>query len=236
MEKLKEALSLLKSLTQKSDIVKQLQKINQLVLCDYMIELPNKLLIYPLEVESYYYNEIYFPDESMHKNELQKTELRFGKFYFHRRGVLEKDNIIRGKRGGVDICLSLDDNYLSLLIRSAIFVKDKIQGPSNLKEQIINTCNSTDIEKIQIIGRAINDPRTDKTIIINTNRININKGNYTDQPLRTIVGKLTLLPYKKKTEAFESYIKEHHLTNSKEAKTKSVEILGYLDSKYKNNI
>ena len=234
MEKLKESLSLLKNLTKEADIVKQLQKINQLILCDYMIELPNKLLVYPLEVESYYYNETYFPDESVHKNELQKTEKRFGKFYFHRRGVLEKDNIIRGKRGGVDICLSIDDNYLSLLIRSAIFAKDKIQGPSNLKEQILNTCNNADIENIQVLKRAINDPRADKTIIINSNRININRGNYTSQPLRTIVGKLTLLSYKKKTEAFEAYLKENHLMNSKEAKIKSAEILGYVEGKYKN--
>jgi len=110
-----------------ADIIQKLKEINKNFLKEYkiVINYNNKnLTMIPIETEIYYYNEkdnkIIFDDGMCHKNVLQKNN--FGKLYFHRR---DNDNKIkcastknRG-RGGVDICISKGDYYLSILIRSA---------------------------------------------------------------------------------------------------------------------
>ena len=112
------------------EIVTQLQKINECFLRNVIIKI-NRLEIYPVEVEIYYYKEGVFGDGNCHKNELQKNN--FGKLYFHRASRSKsKDSLIdTNKYGGVDVCLSIsnkkskeDDYFLSVLLRSA-YIKNR---------------------------------------------------------------------------------------------------------------
>ena len=102
-------------------IVKKLQEINECFLQNYMLQIDD-LKIYPVEIECYYYKKLVFEDSICHQNELQKN--RFGKLYFHRKSKREDSKISTGY-GGVDICLSLGDYYLSILIRSAYINNEK---------------------------------------------------------------------------------------------------------------
>ena len=105
-----------------------------------MIEV-NGLKIYPVEVEIYYYKENIFDCGLCHKNELQKgfdtdKNKRFGKLYFHRTGK-NKGNKINTGQGGLDICLSLGDYYLSVLIRSA-YINDKLEcGINKILQKVL---------------------------------------------------------------------------------------------------
>lgn len=129
-EELKRLVNKLVEQKDKDEIVKQLQKINECFLQNYIIKI-NDLKIYPVEVEIYYYNNNgIFRDGNCHKNELQQYKVenkdsekifRFGKLYFHRRGKL-KDHNISICSGGFDVCVANSDGYfLSILIRSAYF-------------------------------------------------------------------------------------------------------------------
>lgn len=106
-------------------IIKQLQEINKCFLRNVIIKI-NRLEIYPVEVEIYYYdNKGIFQDENCHQNKLQKNN--FGKLYFHRASRSKsKDTLIDTSRyGGVDVCISdSEDYYLSILIRSA-YIKNR---------------------------------------------------------------------------------------------------------------
>lgn len=87
--------------------IRILQKINKMVLTEYVVHIGD-FTIEPLLAESYYYNLANgFADCNMHCSEKQKW--RFGKLYFHEMG-----------RGGVDICLSCGEYYLSLLIKNSL--------------------------------------------------------------------------------------------------------------------
>lgn len=114
------------------DIISILQKINDLFLTTYELEITCKneektITISPVETEIYFSNE-YCCDGMIHENERQKKH--FGQLYFHR--IKNKDmqwktkdtDPIDIKSGGVDICLSNNDKYyLSVLIRSA-YIKE----------------------------------------------------------------------------------------------------------------
>ena len=123
-------------------IVQKLQKINMCFLQNYIIEV-NNLRIYPVEVESYYYNKTLFADISVHQNKFQRNKEYFGKLYFHRYKNSKKINFYHG---GFDICFSLNDfkkdeeGYcLSILIRSAyINKKELICGINKLLRKIFN--------------------------------------------------------------------------------------------------
>lgn len=87
--------------------IKILQDIGGELINAYKIETFG-LVIEPLWVEAYYYQEPGFPDVNTHRSEKQKN--RFGRFYFHERGY-----------GGIDICLSdTDDAYLSFLLKGTL--------------------------------------------------------------------------------------------------------------------
>ena len=86
-----------------------LQSLNTLFLTKYIIKIKD-LTIVPIWVEAYYHHPIYFPDESCHKNPKQKNN--FGGIYQHAKTEIN---------GGVDICLSKDDDYyLSILIKASL--------------------------------------------------------------------------------------------------------------------
>ncbi len=123
-------------------IIPILQKVNEYFLKNCEIHIDN-LTIYPIETEIYFVND-WFHDGMCHMNELQKDKvkgkngediIRFGKLYFHR--IKKDDKRINWQQGGVDVCISNGDYYLSILIRSAL-VKDKmISGIKRFREEII---------------------------------------------------------------------------------------------------
>ena len=87
--------------------IRILQEINKMVLTEYVVQIGD-FTVEPLLVEAYYYNAANgFDDCNTHCSEKQKR--RFGKLYFHEAG-----------RGGVDICISCGEYYLSLLIKNSL--------------------------------------------------------------------------------------------------------------------
>lgn len=137
-------------------IIPILQKVNEYFLKNCEIYIDN-LTIYPIETEIYFVNDR-FHDGMCHMNELQKGFIedengekkeRFGKLYFHRikdkyiqckiKWGQRKKDPIDFKRGGVDVCLSCDENYyLSILIRSAFINGKLFSGINNICREIIN--------------------------------------------------------------------------------------------------
>ena len=89
--------------------IQVLQEIGKKLINDYKIVIDD-VVIEPLLVEAYYCKDTSgeFVDCNCHQNSKQKGANRFGKLYFHKIG-----------RGGVDICLPLDEYYLSFLIKVA---------------------------------------------------------------------------------------------------------------------
>lgn len=121
-------------LTKKSekDIADQLIKINDLFLTQYKLQIDNMEII-PLETEIYYHNNNQqFKDKMIHCIDgLQKKH--FGQLYFHR--FPTRDSINYGQ-GGVDICISDGEYYLSILIRSAIINDTQIlSGPHKIQKK-----------------------------------------------------------------------------------------------------
>ncbi len=115
----------------REEILKQLQKINDLFLTECILEIDNMEII-PIETEIYYDNESKnFNDGMIYKDKLQKN--RFGKLYFHR---YQKNGQINHRDGGVDICLSnKEDFYLSILLRSAYINGKLFTGPNKIQEK-----------------------------------------------------------------------------------------------------
>ncbi len=153
LEIIKREVEKLENLKNKKDdeIEDQLQKINICFLNNYIIEISN-LKIYPVEVESYYYNKKFFKDQSVHKYKFQRDKNHFGNLYFHRYKNSENINFCRG---GFDVCLceydkvfdkdedfNKDENAycLSILIRSA-YINSKeelVCGINKLLRRIYN--------------------------------------------------------------------------------------------------
>lgn len=95
----------------RSKRVRILQKLNEKLLSEYYIKINDNFIIEPLLVEAYYYHGGKFEDGNTHQRKKQKsdTEDRFGKLYFHEIGY-----------GGIDVCLSTGEYYLSFLIKNAL--------------------------------------------------------------------------------------------------------------------
>ena len=171
MEKIKALAHSLKGQKSKDEVVSILQQINDLIITEYMIELKNGVRMYPIEVESYFYEDKVFADPYTHGNEMQKN--RFGKLYFHRFGDFKTGTFKsrNPRRGGVDICLSDDEGfYLGVLIRAAKFGLAELRiGTRRVLDQLISGFNlGTDMEKedklIELeeescLKRAMDDPR-----------------------------------------------------------------------------
>lgn len=143
MKNLKDLVGKLETLTNSDEIVEQLKEINKCFLQNYIIKI-NDLEIYPVEVEIYYFKDGVFEDENCHQNELQKNH--FGKLYFHRAGRSKKEEALidTNTYGGVDVCISKGDYYLSILIRSAYINELKkenlFSGINKISKKIINQC------------------------------------------------------------------------------------------------
>lgn len=227
-------ITILKAINGLKNIEKQLQNINKMVVTDYMCELSNGLMIYPIEVESYYEN-FNFSDEFVHKNILQKD--RFGKFYIHRTVKTQESKYKKGTREGIDICLSDNSEFhYGMLIRSAIFSNGNIIfGPSNVCK-FIRENSEVSPEKLEdevVLKNVTQDCRDNKSVILHSNRIGLGNKEYSDYKnlhLRTISGFLhsSTMPfkYKKKEEVFKNFMKENNFS-IKEAEDMSIKILGY---------
>ena len=130
----------LKSNSNHDEIVKILQDIMKKILLNTKIEIEtpdNKVSIEPVCVEAYYKSDI-FKDFSVHEIKDLQTN-HFGKLYIHRQGgkKANKTSIpLLNNRGGIDLCLSDGDYYLSFLIREAYISINKaivyVDGPGRL--------------------------------------------------------------------------------------------------------
>lgn len=159
MENLKK---LVHELENEWDVKKQisiLQRINATVLTEYVIEIGDTI-IEPLRVEAYYYpfrNAEKFNDRCVHPSSIKVNN--FGRLYF-----------IEEKYGypGVDLCLSLGDYYLSLLIKNSRI------GDSYFKQMDLYEKFQDRWEEIQGIDVLHQIPNNKKTVL-NTSRIGLNK-------------------------------------------------------------
>ncbi len=151
MKELKNLVDGLRAETNKEQIIKKLQEIGAKLIREYEIKV-GKLIIKPLLVEAYYYNEKKFPDCNTHMNSIQKE---FNELYRH---SVKADLKSDGRVGGVDICLALNNDkdetyYLSYLIKNSLvdgaFCKqvelnskiNNIYGNSDLYSNVLQKSN-----------------------------------------------------------------------------------------------
>ncbi|KAA6348775.1 hypothetical protein EZS27_003753 [termite gut metagenome] len=225
METIKSTVKKLVQITSsKLEQVNVLQEINTLFLTQYMLEIDTNFQLYPIEVEAYYYNEMNFRDTCVHQNELQKN---FDKLYFHRAGQ-KKDSAFLYDKGGVDVCLSEEENcFFGILIRSAWINNEEkpICGPGLLTRRIVeHICNdhtitkitekeATEIRKLEdksIIINAQNDKRKKEPIFEST-RFNIKADKeYSPYKLRSLIElKEPNHKFKEKEKVVISYFEDH---------------------------
>lgn len=123
------------------EIIPILKTINKYFLksCEIYID---DLEIYPIETEIYFVND-WFHDGMCHMNNLQKQH--FGQLYFHR---YKNSTTINLCRGGVDLCISDGNYYLSILIRSAFINGIFFSGITKIREKIITNIIRKETEKI----------------------------------------------------------------------------------------
>ncbi len=131
IENLKNEFIRLAKLTRKNEIEEQLQCIMAYFLRNFSLTVNNKT-VKPVEVEAYYYMDIFFEDKYVHR-EKGLQDNHFGQLYFHKmNGALKT-----GTYKGMDVCLSLEKGiFLALLIRSAEINGRAVYGPSNCVKEI----------------------------------------------------------------------------------------------------
>ena len=221
----------LTTVTDKKQQESLLQEINKLVLTEYMIEIDHDLVIYPIEVEAYYYHQNNFPDTCVHKFELQKN--RYGKLYFHRASNKE-DAAFLFDMGGIDVCLSNSgDFYFGLLIRGAWINQENepICTPGVLTRKVVqDICKDNTLEKISekeaiiirqyeakdsIIKPAHSDPRDKDSILFHSTRFGIDPQNhpeYAPYKLRSLIElSAPKHPFRAKEKVVLDYMIEHKL-------------------------
>lgn len=142
MEDLKSLVKRLEGLTDKDEIVKQLQEIGKYILNNCYFDFGNNQKIYPLWIEAYYFKNEAFEDEFCHKCDLQKGENRFGKPYFH---------------SGIDICLPLGDYYLSYLIKVSYDKNGELYSQKELERIIKGKDANRDIVRLETNSRKVDN-------------------------------------------------------------------------------
>lgn len=121
-----------RTLEKETDIKKQieiLQSVNKLLLTGYEIKVGD-FIIEPLLVEAYYYHPGKFEDTNTHGFKSEKCRSgqsgRFGKLYVHKMGY-----------GGIDICLSQENDYcLSFLIKNSLVYKNAAEENKKFCTQV----------------------------------------------------------------------------------------------------
>ena len=199
MNNLEIVIEKLKNTSNKESQIKILQEINILLLTQYILKIDDSFILYPIEIEIYYYNHN-FKDDTVHGSELQKN--RFGKLYFHRKGQ-SGDNKILFSRSGLDICLSNSNEFFfGVLIRSARINNEEnmINGPQLLAQRVYrHICKDENLENLSEENRLTLVAYEKKTIalerstnrgvqlLIHSSRIGLNKeSTYCDINLRSL--------------------------------------------------
>jgi hypothetical protein len=158
--KIKDLKLKVKKLEEERDLNKQeeiLQEINEMLLTEYVIKISDNFIIEPLRVEAYYFHKGKFEDFNSHCSEKQKN--RFGKLYLHKKG-----------RGGVDICLSDGNFFLSFLIKNSLIKgKDTFGKQIYLKSELKKYGN--DIEEKYVLTKT---PKSNQ-VVFHTVRKNLTK-------------------------------------------------------------
>lgn len=122
-------ISALTGLSDRQEIVRRLQKIEEILLNEYEVHIGD-VTIEPLLIESYYHHPDYFPDLCVHaatgsKYAQSRQKNNFMKAYIH-----------KPFKTGVDVCLSDSDNfYLSFLIKNAR-INNKFYTQFGVAEQV----------------------------------------------------------------------------------------------------
>ena len=126
-------ISALTKLSNRQEIVRRLQKMEEVLLNEYEVHI-GKVAIEPLLIESYYHHPDYFPDLCVHaatgsKYAQSRQKNNFMKAYIH-----------KPFKTGVDVCLSNSyDFYLSFLIKNAR-INNKFYTQYGVAEQVCSTC------------------------------------------------------------------------------------------------
>ena len=188
------------------------------------------------EIESYYFEDGEFMDNSVHRNELQKNNSNH--FYIHRKGKKRIDSYKGGKYPGIDFVVSNDDNiYYSYLIRSAVINGKLVVGPHKVLEEIQNVTKLSynDIEKETIIL----EPNIIAKDVFFSERINLGKTvlkEYKECKLRAVICDDLFrekgTKYPKKEELIINFLSNANMTKE-EAMCYAKINLGYIPSSIK---
>lgn len=229
MEKLKVVVKNLEEETDRKKQIELLQSINCLLLTEYVIKIRD-LIIQPLLVEAYYYCPGKFEDTNTHGFKSEKCRRgqsgRFGKLYVHKMGY-----------GGIDICLSMREDYcLSFLIKNSFVYKNAAEENKKFCTQVSllrylkeNLGGADIIEQKGVLC----EKNKEAAPVINTVRKGVNGSFKNDELASLSVYSLKEYPltlekgYTKK-KIVENYLKKEYADASPHKwKEVSEEILGY---------
>lgn len=230
MKNLKTAVRNLEKETDRKKQIEILQSINKLLLTGYEIKVGD-FIIEPLLVEAYYYCPGKFEDTNTHGFKSEKCRSgqsgRFGKLYVHKMGY-----------GGIDICLSMREDYcLSFLIKNSLVSKEgaaeenkKFCTQVSLLRYLKENLDGADI--IEQKG-VLCEKNKEAAPVINTVRKGVN-GSFKNDELASLPVDslkdypLTLEKGYTKEKITENYLKTYYADSSPDVwKKVSEEILGY---------
>lgn len=195
----------------------------------------NGLVIFPKEIEVYYYKEGEFEDSTVHRNELQKNNKYH--FYVHRWGKTRNDKYKGGNRAGLDFVISDDENtYYSYLIRSAVINGNLKVGPNKVLKTI-EECTILSHKELEsnTIELDIVDSSYD---VLFSERINLNQEcEFSHYELRAVLCdnlyRKKESKYRYKEKMIIRFIKEQKMT-SQQALKYAQEKLGYIPSEIRS--
>jgi len=204
MKELRKLVEELEQALDEKSIIAKLHDINAMILTKCKLKVDDTYILYPTEVEAYFFKDPEFKDECVHCNELQSGESdRFGKLYFHRKGKSKDSEIRFYNYTGMDVCLSLDKSYyLGVLIRNAYINSDALCGPSRLVWAVADhICNEDNRKKLSqeqkkkickledqsvLLQTDAKDKRIVNPLFV-THRKGITKGDYKNSDLRSFI-------------------------------------------------
>lgn len=170
MDKLYKLVEKLEKEKDKNGKTKILQNINTALLQQYVIQIDD-IIIEPLWIETYYFDEEKFPDCNSHMSEKQRN--RFGQLYFHEYG-----------RGGLDICLSNKDNYYLSVLLKATLVNQEFKKQTEIYAITEKTDKKeSDIENIK---KVLVPKERCPSEVFYTKRIGLTKPCYQDEKLAAV--------------------------------------------------
>ncbi len=196
---------------------KELQKqASEFLKCYYL--LVNGIVIYPKEIEVYYYEQGKFEDYTVHRNQLQANNQY--KFYVHRYGQEENSSYINNNRGGCDFVVSDNQGiFHSFLLRSIVINDELFVGPRKSLNAILDRTGFSyeELENAEVVVKPIESTYD----VLTTPRIGLGEPNnpeghyYKDAKLRFLlcdeyfkkVDK-NKVGYRNRTEAMDNFLKE----------------------------